>query len=109
MAHTRKKHRPRSRRIVVRVNDEEQASIRANAKNAGQRLSEFVRRAAIDGRVVVRQQTAYGMSLVSQLRHIGINLNQLMPIAHANGEVPDGLAALIQKIEKLLDRIIEKF
>lgn len=100
---------PRRKRLVVRMNDEEQAKIRENAKAAGLPQSEFVRRTAIDGRVIVRQQSAYGMSLVHQLRHIGINLNQLMPIAHVNGEVPPGLTAIIGKIEKLLDRIIEKF
>jgi len=104
----KKKHGPRSKMIIVRVNDDEQASIRANAKSAGLRLSEFVRRALLDGRVIVRVPTAFGMSVAFQLRKIGINLNQSMSIAHANGEVPEGLAAVIKQIEKILNRMIDK-
>ena len=96
----------RSRRLIVRLTDEERALICANARKAKLRTSEYVRRVAIRGEIVVREQSGYGMALASQLRRIGVNLNQLMPIAHMNGEVPAELGSVFQKLETLLDRII---
>ncbi|MBI1358251.1 MAG: hypothetical protein GC160_28280 [Acidobacteria bacterium] len=98
----------RSQRLIVRLTDEERAAIRAAASDAGLGVSEFVRRAALDRRVVVRSQSAYGMALASQLRRIGVNLNQLMPIAHLDGEIPPELLQVAKKIERLLDRILER-
>lgn len=96
----------RSRRLIVRVSDADRAAICANAQKAGLRVSEYVRRMAVNGQIVMRQESAYGMSLAHQLRKIGVNVNQLMPIAHLNGEVPREILTLSTKIEALLDRII---
>lgn len=96
----------RARRIIVRLSDDERAAIRANAQKAGLRLSAYVRRVAVDGHVVHVQQSGYGMALAHQLRHIGVNLNQLMPIAHLNGEIPPDLSSVFRKLETLLDRIL---
>ncbi len=94
------------RRLVIRLSEGDLAAVRANARAAGLGVSEFVRRAAVDGRIIVRQESAYGVSMASQLRHVGINLNQLMPIAHVNGEIPPELASVCRKLEAVLDRIL---
>jgi uncharacterized protein (DUF1778 family) len=96
----------RSLRLIVRLTDEEMAAIRAAAQAAGLRVSEFIRRAALDRKIVVRQESAYGVSLAHQLRHLGINLNQLTKLAHVNGEFPRDLDSALRKVELLLDRII---
>jgi hypothetical protein len=108
MTRTRKNEDAKhTRRLIVRLTDEDQARIRANAQKAGLRLSEYVRRVAVDGQVVVRRETAYGMSLAFQLRKIGVNLNQLARAANSNGEIPPELAQLCGRMEILLDSVVE--
>lgn len=97
----------RTRRLIVRMTDEERARLRANAAKAGLRVSEYVRRMAIDGEVVVRRDSAYGMSMASQLRRIGVLLNQLTRLAHIEGELPPELAQLCGRVEGILDKIVE--
>lgn len=92
-------------RLIVRVNDEDRARIRACAQSAGLTVSEYVRRMAVNGQVVVRRDSAYGMSLAFQLRKVGINLNQLTRVANTSGELPEGLAGVCQQVETILDRI----
>lgn len=106
MTRPRKKEDARARRLIVRINDEEQARIRAEAREAGLPVSEYVRRASVEGRVTVRRESAYGMSLASQLRRIGNLLNQLTRLAHIDGELPPELPALWRKLDVLLDRVI---
>jgi hypothetical protein len=101
-----KENAKRTRRLIVRLTDEDRAAICANAQKAGLRLSEYVRRVAVAGHIVHVQQSGYGMALAHQLRHIGVNLNQLMPIAHLNGEVPPEMDSVFRKLETLLDRIL---
>ena len=91
---------------MVRVSVDDHSAIRANAQKAGLRLSEYVRRVAVDGHIVNVQQSGYGMALASQLRRVGVNLNQLMPIAHMNGELPPELDSVFRKLETILDRIL---
>jgi hypothetical protein len=86
--------------------DEDDARIRENAKKAGLRLSEYIRRVALEGKIVVTQQSGYGMALASQLRHIGINLNQLTRDYNTDGEYPPELRGVCAKLEVIFDRII---
>ncbi|MBI1355889.1 MAG: hypothetical protein GC160_16235 [Acidobacteria bacterium] len=96
----------RTRRLIVRITDEEQTRIRDGARDAGLPVSEYVRRLVVDGRIVIRRESAYGVSVAHQLRHIGVNINQQMAIAHLNGELPRDLTRLWAKLETLLDRMI---
>lgn len=96
----------RSRRLIVRTNDDESARIRANAQAAGLGVSEYVRQVATAGHIVVKQESAYATSLATQLRHVGINLNQLMPIAHSTGEIPRELTGVCAKLDEIFDRIL---
>ena len=97
----------RTRRLIVRLNDEEHARLCANAQKASLCVSEYVRRMAVTGHVVMREQSGYGMALASQLRKVGINLNQLTRLANFNGEVPSELAHVCKQVQTILDRIID--
>ena len=88
------------------MTDEDCARICANAQKSGLSVSEYVRRVAVDGHVVVREQSGYGMALAVQLRRVGVNLNQLTRFANANEELPPELVRLLPKLETILDRII---
>ena len=70
------------------------------------RVSEYVRRVAVTGHIVARPQSGYSMAVASQLRRIGVNLNQLTRHAHIHGELPPELPRLWAKLEALLDRIL---
>jgi hypothetical protein len=96
----------RTRRLIVRLSDEDLAAIRTNAREASVSVSEYVRRVAVEGRIVRMQESGYGMALASQLKRVGNNLNQLMPIAHLNGELPPELAAVCRQLEAIFDRIL---
>ncbi len=96
----------RTRRLIVRTTDEDQVRISANAQNAGLRVSEYIRRVAVDGHIILRQQSGYGIALAVQLRRIGVNLNQLTRVANTEGELPEELARLLPKIETILDRVL---
>jgi hypothetical protein len=96
----------RTRRLIVRLTDEERIRLRAKAAEAGLGVSEYVRRAVIDGEVVVRRESGYGMAMAGQLRR-GVNINQQIAVAHLNGEIPPELVRLWGKLEGLLDRIIK--
>jgi len=95
-----------TRRLFVRTTEEDQVRIRANALKAGLDVSEYVRRVAVDGHVIVRRESAYGMSLAHQLRRIGVNINQLTRVANTEGELPDELARVCGQLETILDRVI---
>jgi len=96
----------RTRRLIVRTSDEEHTLIGRRAAEAGLTRSEYARRMLIDGRVEVNRELGYARSLVHQLRRIGVNINQLMAIAHIDGVLPPDLIRLSAKLEVLLDRML---
>jgi hypothetical protein len=96
----------RSRRLIVRLTDEDDARIRENAKKAGLRLSEYIRTVALEGQIVVVQQSGFGLELARQLRAVGNNLNQLTRDYNTDGEYPPELGGVCVKLEAIFDRII---
>ena len=96
-----------TRRLIVRLSDEDRGRLSCNARRAGLTVSEYVRRMAVDGQVVVRRESGYSFAMTNQLRRIGVNINQQMAIAHTNGEIPAPLVRLWTKLDALLDRIIQ--
>ena len=94
--------------IKARVSPAEHADILVRAAGAGLSSSEFLRRAALSGEVVVQQDAASGdFETIDQLRRIGVNLNQLARVANRTGYMPDGLEEALAKVDRLLDRMIE--
>lgn len=96
----------RSYRIILRVNATELSSIDGNADLAGMTRSEYLRHRAIHGEIVVYRQSAYGESLTRQLKHIGININQLMRYIHNHEEIPPEFFRACAKLEALLDKLL---
>ena len=96
----------RTRRLIVRITDEEQTRIRACAREASLPVSEYVRRMSPNGHIIVRRESGYSISVAHQLRRIGVNINQQMAIAHIDGELPPQLTHLWAKLETLLDRML---
>jgi hypothetical protein len=96
----------RSRRLIIRLSEEDDARIRANAGSAGLRLSEYIRRVAIEGKIVVNQQSGYGMAVAKEVRSVGVLLNQLTRDYHINAEYPPELGRACAKLEVIFDRII---
>lgn len=92
--------------LSFRVTHEQKSVIRGRARKAGMPLSKFLRTSALSSQIIVRTQTAYGVSLVKQLKRIGVNLNQLMPYVHREGEIPPEMPRLWAKIEALLDKLL---
>jgi hypothetical protein len=87
------------------MTDEDRAAILANARKADLRVSEYVRRAAVNGHIVVTQQSGFSFAVADQLRRIGVNINQQTRVANARGELPAELARLWARLEDMLDRI----
>lgn len=74
----------RPHRISVRLSDDELLHLRERANQAGSSTSNYLRKVALSGKVVVRQKTDNG-AVVRQLLRIGNNLNQLTRMAHIHG------------------------
>lgn len=96
--------------LTARVTADEKARILARAAQAGLGESEYIRRMAIDGKIVIRQSNglAGSVALASELRRIGNNINQQTILAHVSGELPPELKRLWAKLEDILDRIIQQ-
>lgn len=73
-------------------------------------MSEYVRRMAVDGQIIVRKsQAKYDFDIVNQLRKIGINLNQQTKTMHIFGWRPDEDHKRIWlKLESVLDDLFLK-
>jgi hypothetical protein len=107
MARPRKDSADRLRALLrSRCSAEELAQVRVRAGGAGLTVSEYVRRAALRGQVVVRQERGPDLVVAGELRRIGNNINQAMVLAHTQGEIPVELQRLWAKLELVLDRII---
>lgn len=101
---------PAERRTVslsCRVTPLERLGIDRAAAQAGLSPSEYVRRLALTGRVTVQGRRTLDPALFDQVRRIGVNLNQLTRLAHREGKIPAGLAAITAAIERLIVRALE--
>lgn len=92
----------------TRVTPEELGIIKAKAQKAGLTVSEYQRRAVINGKVIVRQTKA-DAALIRNLAAIGNNLNQLVRKTHIHDETDtqkmrDILAVIEEIIGGLCDR-----
>lgn len=92
----------------IRCTETEAAVIKAQAAQAGLTVSEYARRILTEGQVIV-QQSRYDFQTVNQLRRIGVNLNQIAKIANSTGEAPPALLTVCNKLDAVLDDILETF
>lgn len=89
----------------VRCTKGEKATIASKAAQAGMSVSDYIRKMAIEGEVVVREsQTDF--ALVDQLRRIGVNINQITQRLHQTEKLPPDLSNVWRRLNNLLDRVI---
>ena len=79
--------------------------IKLRAERAGLSLSEYIRQIAQSGQIKVRTNRI-DFEAVSQLRKIGININQQTKELHKHGQLPSALPPLWRKLELLLDELL---
>ena len=87
---------------MVRCSASQLATIAERASKAGLTQSAYLREMALHGKVQVKQ-VATDPALVEQWRRVGVNLNQLTHAAHLGQATAPELAALLSRIEGLLD------
>lgn len=98
----------RVKRIDIRVTPEELARIDERAGKAGLSRSDFIRNAAMTGRVAVKQARHPNFQLIHELNKIGVNLNQVVHAAHIRGKLPQSLPVLCEEIERLVMQAAEE-
>lgn len=106
----RPKKQPAERRTIslsCRVTATERLGIETAAAHAGLSASEYMRRQALTGRVVVRERRVIDHATFDQLRRIGVNLNQLTRIAHQAGEVPAEVSRAAAIVERFVVRALD--
>ena len=90
----------------IRCTTSERNDIKAKAKSLGLTMSEYIRRMAIDGKIV-KQQSKYDFEFINQIRRIGVNINQQTKRLNGTGEVSPELKSLWSKLNSVLEDILE--
>ena len=89
----------------IRCTENEYASIQARAAQTSMTMSEYVRRMALSGQVIV-QENQTDFELIQQLKAIGNNLNQLTRKAHVREEYPEGLPEVFERLQLVFDKLL---
>lgn len=74
----------RNNTIKIRVSDDEKASILKCAEKARMNISTYIRNSALQDKVVIIDNAAL-YKLLSSLRMIGSNINQIAKVANSTG------------------------
>ncbi|KAB2915557.1 MAG: plasmid mobilization relaxosome protein MobC [Bacteroidetes bacterium] len=90
----------------IRCTVYEKAQISQKAEQSGMTLSEYVRQMALKGKIVIKQSLVE-FTYFDQLRKIGVNINQQTRQLNATGIVPEQLPRLWEKLEELMDKMLE--
>lgn len=96
----------RTAQIGVRYTERELEQLAGVAARAGLTVAAYVRQLSLSGRVVVPERRALSWPAFDQLRRIGVNLNQAMRLAHAEGRIPPELVSAAAAVEAFLSREI---
>ena len=76
--------RSRTNSIIIRLSDEELASLNEKVSRVGGPRKRFIRQ-CISGVVIKDAVPVDVPKLIMEVRRVGINLNQILRIANANG------------------------
>lgn len=85
----------KTRKLSIRVTEEELGGIKAKAQRAGRGLTDYVVRACLGKRVLAWSELT---EAVKELKAIGRNLNQLTALAHMGRLQAVGLADLTEQL-----------
>ena len=91
----------------IRCSSEERAIIYDQAQKAGLSVSAYIRHMCVHGSVIERRPIA-DIELMTQLRRIGVNLNQYVKVLHVRGrdsaeQMNDVLDELAETLETIRD------
>lgn len=92
---------------AVRCTADEKQHIQTQSKQAGLSVSEYIRQMVFSGKVVV-QQSDFDFETTHQLRKLGVNLNQQTKKLNSTGIMPVELKRVWQKLELILDNMMEQ-
>ena len=76
--------RSRTNSIIIRLSDEELADLNEKVSRVGGSRERFIRQ-CISGAVIKERPPVDVPKLIQEVRRVGINLNQILRIANANG------------------------
>ena len=93
-------NRMRSKQIVIRVSDEEQAAIKKKVKQSGVNQQQFLINAAIDKTII---NTDGVKKIIPELKRIGSNLNQIAKKCNEGRYIDDETFTAVQIIGKELN------
>lgn len=89
-------------------NEAEEDLILEKVRKSGLTQSEFLRQAALRGRVVVKNSKTTNPELIFQLQKVGNNLNQLVHNVHIFKKPPETLPKILDDIERLVVQAAEE-
>ena len=98
----------RQHHLRARLTADELAVFEERVRAAGVCRSDYIRQAALTGRLAVAAPAKSNPALIAELNKIGVNLNQMTRTANANGRVPPELTRLCERIEALVMRAVEE-
>lgn len=101
-------HEQRSVKEQYRVTVAERAYIRAQAKAAGLRPSEYSRRRALGYEVPAKAEGAPNAALVSELNRIGVNVNQLARSVHRGSAFQEFWQEIGDEINAVLSQLVSE-
>ena len=95
----------RTKRLYIRISNQEYAEICRNAKAAGLNLSNYARK-ILTGEVVKPAKPIDYFQLFNEINKIGVNINQIAKAANIGGSVSDGQISQTQfLLTKIYDRL----
>ena len=94
----------RSKRLYIRISNQEYGDIYRNAKIAHLNMSQYARR-ILTGEIVRPAKPTDYYQLYNEINKIGVNINQIAKIANTTGEVD---TATIRQMQHLLTVIYNR-
>src|SRR5688572_1987491 len=88
----------RTETLAFRLTPAERLQVESAAVAAGLTASEFARKLALRGKVVIEQGRALEPAVFEELRRIGVNLNQATRIANQAGHIPARLESILAQL-----------
>ncbi len=76
----------RNKNIKIRVSENELVRIKERAAASGMNISEYMRKCAIDGKIIL-YETKNVFGLKTALKAIGKNVNQIAAVVNSTGSV----------------------
>ena len=105
-------HENNTRPVVqtFRMSEDEQVMLRTHAARSALSVSDYVRRQALRGDVIVDQPAEIMLppAIVLELKRIGVNLNQIARVMNSGGDAPPELWRLCSRLEAIVVAHIER-